>query len=186
MHCINLVKRFKDHFPDLVERLKELQELVPALHIHGHNEDCQFRHNLAYQRGAGRTHGENLGGTWGTSNNEGGMTKEMNKGHRHDILNDFNGYWNWCKMQELGVYTSRVISISCLDRPVVNALYRGLVKAREFTEKSRHALVALNDLFGDKNVEEWRKQGTAPQQVNGEWTSVYRMPKAKGTSHQLL
>jgi hypothetical protein len=89
-------------------------------------------------------------------------------------------------MQELGVYTSRVIPISCLDHPAVNALYRSLIKARKFTSKSRHALVALNDLFGDKNVEEWRKQGTAPQQVNGEWTSVYCMPKAKGTSCQLV
>src|SRR5262245_19729138 len=115
MHCIHLKKRFEEHFPDLVKRLKEFQELVPALHIHGHNEDCQFRYNLAFQRGAGRTHGENLEGMWGTSNNTGGMTKEMNAGHRHDILNDFNGYWNWCKMQELGMLTSFIYHMLYLD-----------------------------------------------------------------------
>jgi hypothetical protein len=102
-YCINLRKRFEEHFPDLVVQLKELQELVPALHIHGHNEDCQFRYNLAYHKGAARTHGENCEGTWGVSNPLGGMTKEMNNGHRHDTLNDFNGDWNWLKMQQLGM-----------------------------------------------------------------------------------
>jgi hypothetical protein len=101
-HCINLKKRFSEHFPDLVLRLAHFQELVPALHIHGHNEDCQFRFNLAYHKGAGRTHGENLEGTWSVSNLLGGMTKEMNPGHRHDTLNDFNGDWNWLKQQHLG------------------------------------------------------------------------------------
>jgi hypothetical protein len=99
-HCIHLRERFAKHFPDLIEQLREFQEVVPSLHIHGHIEDCQYRYNLAYHEGAGRTYGENLEGIWGARHVIGGMTKEMNNGHRHDILNDYNGDWNWLKVQQ--------------------------------------------------------------------------------------
>jgi hypothetical protein len=49
--------------------------------------------------------------------------------------------------------------------------------------KTRQSLLALNELFGDEAVEEWRQLCTAPKLVSGEWTSVYRVPKAKGRSH---
>jgi Kyakuja-Dileera-Zisupton transposase len=101
-HCIKLRERFFKYFPDLVGQLQEFQELVPSLHIHGHIEDCQFRFNMAYHQGAGRTHGETLEGIWGARKPIGGMTKEMNNGHRHDTLNDFNGDWNWLKVQQIG------------------------------------------------------------------------------------
>jgi len=74
---------------------------VPSLHILGHNEDCQIRYSLAYAEGVGRTHGEGIETCWAEQNQTGGMTKEMNAGHRHDTLNDFSGDWNWQKTQQM-------------------------------------------------------------------------------------
>jgi hypothetical protein len=51
----------------------------------------------------GRTDGERIEGTWGEAKQAGGMTKEMNAGHRHDTLNDFFNDWNWVKAQNLGL-----------------------------------------------------------------------------------
>ena len=51
----------------------------------------------------GRTGGECIEGTWGEAKQAGGMTKEMNAGHRHDTLNDFFNDWNWVKAQNLGL-----------------------------------------------------------------------------------
>ena len=67
----------------------------------------------------------------------------------------------------------------------VNWLYRSINSAREFTVKTRQALLGLTELFGEEKVEEWRKLNTEPKLVKGEWTSVYRVPKSKGECRTL-
>jgi len=61
------------------------------------------------------THGENLEGIWGTQNPIGGMTKEMNNGHQHDILNDYTSDWNWLKVQQMGAFVLSAICVSLLN-----------------------------------------------------------------------
>ncbi|KAJ7094336.1 hypothetical protein C8R44DRAFT_749527 [Mycena epipterygia] len=52
--------------------------------------------------------GEHIEGTWGEAKQAGGMTKEMNAGHCHDILNDFFNDWNWVKAQNLAFSLSQL------------------------------------------------------------------------------
>jgi hypothetical protein len=79
---------------------------IPQVHIHNHNDDCQYRYSLSYADGVGRTHGEGIETCWAEQNQTGGMVKEMNKGHRHDTLVDFSGDWNWLKTQQIGASRS--------------------------------------------------------------------------------
>jgi hypothetical protein len=57
----------------------------------------------------GRTDGERIEGGWSEAKQAGGMTKEMNSGHRHDTLTDFQNDWNWVKTQNLSCV------LSCLN-----------------------------------------------------------------------
>ena len=94
--------RVQKNFPSLLDDISELRFWIPSMHVIGHNEDCQYRYALAYAPGVGRTHGEGIETCWAEQNQTGGMTKEMNHGHRHDTLDDFSGDWNWLKTQQMG------------------------------------------------------------------------------------
>ncbi|KAJ7476653.1 hypothetical protein FB451DRAFT_1173522 [Mycena latifolia] len=60
--------------------------------------------SLNWTKWMGRTDGERIEGNWAEAKQAGGMTKEMNAGHRHDTLNDFFNDWNWIKVQNLERY----------------------------------------------------------------------------------
>ena len=100
----NIGKRFDEHFSDLSDVVRNIRYWIPQLHIHGHNDDCQYRYSLSFAEGVGRTHGEGIETCWAEQNQTGGMVKEMNKGHRHDTLVDFSGDWNWLKIQQMGTF----------------------------------------------------------------------------------
>jgi len=59
---------------------------------------------LNYTPGVGRTDGERIEGGWHEAKQAGGMTKEMNTGHRHDTLSDFQNHWNWIKATNIGTF----------------------------------------------------------------------------------
>ena len=97
----NIEERFAKNFPDLVEIVSRIEFLVPKLHLQGHKDDCQYRYSLNFADNAGRNHGEGIETGWAARNEEGGSTKEMNHGHRHDTLDDHSGDWNWKKVQRM-------------------------------------------------------------------------------------
>ena len=78
-----------------------MKHLVPKLHLQGHTEDCQYRWSLNFTRWMGRTDGEHIEGGWSEAKQAGGMTKEMNTGHRQDTLSDFQNNWNWVKATKI-------------------------------------------------------------------------------------
>jgi hypothetical protein len=43
---------------------------------------------------------------WAVHNLTAGSTKEMNAGHRHDVVDDTSNNWNWEKMLTIGMYVS--------------------------------------------------------------------------------
>lgn len=99
---IKLVKRFEEHFPHLAHIAERLTLLIGKMHLRGHKEDCQYRYSLNYTESCGRVSGEAIEGSWGEAKQAGGSTKEMNHGHRHDTLTDFQNDWNMKKLQDLG------------------------------------------------------------------------------------
>ncbi|KAF9442593.1 hypothetical protein P691DRAFT_798157 [Macrolepiota fuliginosa MF-IS2] len=70
---------------------------------------CQFskhlvdhiNHSFVYKPHSGMTCGKGIESTWSKQNHAATFTKEQNPGHRHDTLDDFNGYWNWTKLHQL-------------------------------------------------------------------------------------
>jgi hypothetical protein len=94
-----LEKRFP-HFLPLFNR-RRILGAVPKMHINGHKADCQIENSFTYEPHSGMTCGEGIESAWSEQNHAAAFTKEQNPGHRHDTLDDFNGYWNWTKLQRL-------------------------------------------------------------------------------------
>ncbi|KZV78877.1 hypothetical protein EXIGLDRAFT_597051, partial [Exidia glandulosa HHB12029] len=74
---------------------------VPKLHVQGHKEECQYCRHFAYLTGGGRTCGEGVERPWPETNATGMITKDANKGHREDILNDTQR--DWCHKKVVGM-----------------------------------------------------------------------------------
>lgn len=81
--------------------MERMRGCVPKLHIHGHNRICQIFFSFVYEPFTGMTCGEGIESAWSEQNHAAAFTKEQNPGHRHDTLDDFNGYWNWTKLHHL-------------------------------------------------------------------------------------
>ena len=101
-YCVNIVKRFEKHFPDVVHLVKRMRWGIPALHIQGHREDCMYLFGMAYMESVGHFHGETAEHYWPEANQLGPQTRQMNHGHRQDTLIDHHNDWNWKKTMSLG------------------------------------------------------------------------------------
>ena len=95
-------------------RMKELRGAVPKMHINVHKADCQFEHSFVYEPHSGMTSGEGIESAWSEQNYAAAFMKEQNPSHHHDTLDDFNGYWNWCKLQQLCMFIALTMSSSIL------------------------------------------------------------------------
>ncbi|KAJ7576091.1 hypothetical protein C8J56DRAFT_800545, partial [Mycena floridula] len=108
-YSIHFAERFQEEqfagpvWDSIRETVTQIQMLVPKLHLKGHIDDCQFRWALNFAKWTGQTCGELIEGVWSEQKQAGGMTKEMNGGHHHDVLNDLNNWWNWMKVQTTGM-----------------------------------------------------------------------------------
>ena len=98
---IHLVDRFRKSFPGLVGVVERLVLLVGKMHLRGHKDDCQYRFSLNYTDCCARTAGEALEGSWAEAKQAGASTKEMNPGHRHDTITDYQNHWNITKLRGL-------------------------------------------------------------------------------------
>ncbi|KAJ6587602.1 hypothetical protein DFH09DRAFT_909656, partial [Mycena vulgaris] len=111
-YSTNLVEGFHDYWKkgifsvSMFTVAQRIDLLVPKMYLQGHKSDCRYRWSLNWTKGTGRTDGERIETTWAEAKQAGGMTKEMNAGHRHDTLNDFFNDWNWSKVQNLGTHSS--------------------------------------------------------------------------------
>ncbi|KAF9536539.1 hypothetical protein CPC08DRAFT_609174, partial [Agrocybe pediades] len=99
---VHLAKRFSISFPDLLDIINQMRLLVPKKHLDGHKEDCRYRFSLNYEKGSGRAHGEGIEVSWRGIKLIGPSTRQMNHGHRHDVVIDFCNEHNNAKLQDLG------------------------------------------------------------------------------------
>jgi hypothetical protein len=97
----NWVSRFKEWFPHLTSVVKRINNCIPKMHIQNHKDDCMYRYSFNYTTCVGCTCGEGIKTTWAEANQTAGSTKKQNRGHRHDSLDIFHGYWNWEKMVKM-------------------------------------------------------------------------------------
>ena len=81
--------------------INKMRGAIPKMHIKNHIDVCQLLWAFNYIKCSGETYSENIESSWGEGNQAAGSTKEMNDGHRHDALDNFDSYWNWCKLHKL-------------------------------------------------------------------------------------
>jgi hypothetical protein len=110
-YLINLRKRFGEEFDDLAAILDMVVLLVPKMHLDGHVSDCKYRYSLNYTEGCARTDGEGIERSWAEQKPCGLSTREMNHGHRHDVLTDFIDWWNLSRNQNM----RKVISVGLIN-----------------------------------------------------------------------
>jgi len=100
----NMKKRFSKYFPQAAKLLDKMRGAIPKMHVKNHVEACQLLWAFNYIEHSGETCGELVETGWSEGNQVAGSTKEMNAGHRHDILDEYHGYWNWTKTHRLGMF----------------------------------------------------------------------------------
>ncbi|KAE9397267.1 hypothetical protein BT96DRAFT_941094 [Gymnopus androsaceus JB14] len=100
-YCVNLPKRFSANWHHLVDLINLLRPMIPALHILDHLKDCIYKFNSAYIPGAGHKHGESVEQQWVELNQLGGSVRQMNAGHRMEVLTDHYTYNNFRKNVEM-------------------------------------------------------------------------------------
>ncbi|KAK7025384.1 hypothetical protein VNI00_016020 [Paramarasmius palmivorus] len=200
VHLINLLRRsrffrrvvqiydvacqFSIHFPKRIEsygwELGDVVEfiifLVPKMHLDGHISDCKYRYSLNYEHGVGHTHGELIETSWGENKQVGRSTREMNHGHRHDVLTDFWNFWNWMKMVRM-----------------CPMLFKGLKNARAMMCKKLEYFTCLSTEAGEARVTAWSKLSTKAyvDPKTSKLKSVYRfdhdaLPSQESMLHALL
>jgi hypothetical protein len=98
----NITSRFSVWFPTLAKFIARLGGAVPKMHIRNHVAQCNTQWSTNFTEYVGFLIGELIEGSWAELNQFAGSTKETNHGHRHDILDDGCGQWNWDKVIQIG------------------------------------------------------------------------------------
>jgi hypothetical protein len=83
--------------------LRKIFFVIPKLHIYGHKLLCQIWYSLNWLFGAGRTDGEGIERNWAHMGPVATSTRDMGPGHRHEVLDDHFGHWNWRGICRLGL-----------------------------------------------------------------------------------
>jgi hypothetical protein len=87
-------------FPDKMklDANTNIEVKVPNWHVNGHGDFCKTHFSLNYQKGAGRTCGEDVETSWAHSNPLGPSVRELRPASRHELLNDNWNGWNFHKI----------------------------------------------------------------------------------------
>lgn len=113
-YYVHLKSRFEKNFCDLADVVDLIRLFVPKKHLDGHKENCKYRFSLNYAKGVGRGHGEGIETSWAEAKQSGGSTRQMNHGHRHDVLIDLLNNWNFEKLRGLGALERLTFNIQLL------------------------------------------------------------------------
>ncbi|KDQ05717.1 hypothetical protein BOTBODRAFT_77692, partial [Botryobasidium botryosum FD-172 SS1] len=88
-YCRRLPQRFPERFPHILpSHLDRIEFYIPKMHLLAHREDCQYLYSLNFNPSTGRVDGEGIERTWSDMNESATSTREMNAGHRHEVLED--------------------------------------------------------------------------------------------------
>lgn len=101
-YSVKAKERFAANFPDLIARLDNTRFAIPVVHLRDHQDACEYIYGSYYLKGAGHFYGEQAESIWAEFNQLGARTRQMNSGHRHDIINEHIADWNWRKLTNLG------------------------------------------------------------------------------------
>ena len=75
---------------------------VGKFHLPGHKGSCRYKWSFNFLPGSCMTDGEAAERVWSMLNFLGLRTREMNPGHRHDVINMFYSYLNVNRLHGMG------------------------------------------------------------------------------------
>ncbi|KAJ7723265.1 hypothetical protein B0H16DRAFT_1737330 [Mycena metata] len=152
----NITTRFRDWFPQLIPLISQLGGAVPKMHIRNHIAQCQSQWSTNFQEFLAFLIGELIEGSWAEMNQFAGSTKETNHGHRHDIIDDGCGQWNWDKVIQMG--------------QTLQKMYRD---AQAAIRKREPPFKALTETTDPALIKEWSAMATKWEIKKGKYSSPY-------------
>ncbi|KAJ6526481.1 hypothetical protein DFH09DRAFT_1095195 [Mycena vulgaris] len=159
-YYVHLADRIEALFPSMRDICAKIRGAIPKMHIHNHIERCQMEWNLNWLSYVVFTIGEMIETGWAEHNLTAGSTKEMNDGHRHDVVDDTSNNWNWDKMIAIAASLVR--------------LYRLAVAERRSRTANFEAVDSIQRNKVPEAVAKWEKMDVRPGMVNGKFCSVFQ------------
>ncbi|KAF8144371.1 hypothetical protein K438DRAFT_1435719, partial [Mycena galopus ATCC 62051] len=98
---VRLLARIGRWFPEMLDIISNISGAINKLHILSHKELCQIIYNLNWLLFVGLVSMEMIETGWAEHNLTAGSTREMNDGHRHDVIDGTSDHWNWEKTIKL-------------------------------------------------------------------------------------
>ncbi|KAG2018837.1 hypothetical protein CC2G_008224 [Coprinopsis cinerea AmutBmut pab1-1] len=149
--------------------VKRIRCIIPAVHVHNHQDSCMYCFGPAYTQHIGHFHGETAEQPWVELNQLGPQIRQMNNGHRQDCIIDFFSDWNWKKLRQMA---------STLESETKDA--------RDTYHQHKIRFHALCELHKTK-IGEWNKLDREKREVKGkECDCVYSHSKRKVPSQQSI
>jgi len=171
---VNLKKRFAKFFPNAADLLNHMRGAIPKMHIKNHLEACQLLWAFNYLYGSGETCGEQIETAWSEGNQAAASTKEMNEGHRHDILDEYHGYWNWTKTHKLGLYIALYLQfVITKNLFAAAAQYNAYTRCLDVLKKREMNFCCFEASMTKENVQKWQGMDDHPHMENKEVISVH-------------
>ncbi|KAK1230542.1 hypothetical protein PQX77_006367 [Marasmius sp. AFHP31] len=146
-YCVNMRSRFEKTCPEILHIVRCLRFTIGPMHLPDHKDECMFLFSAAYMICMGEFNGDSGEQVWAMSNRLGPFTRQMNEGHRHDVISTWFLYWNWLKVTGI----AQQLSIDIVD-------------AQENLKVCRATFVSLSvqysaDITGWKAMEEECEKG---------------------------
>ncbi|KAK1221214.1 hypothetical protein PQX77_015973 [Marasmius sp. AFHP31] len=146
-YCVNMWSHFEKTCPEILHIARRLCFTIGPMHLPDHKDECMFLFSAAYMICMGEFNGDSGEQVWAMSNRLGPFTRQMNEGHRHNIISAWFLYWNWLKVTGI----AQRLSIDIVD-------------ARENLKVCRVTFVSLSvqysaDIMGWKAMEEEYEKG---------------------------
>lgn len=188
-------KRFRERFPAVAPAILEFEFLIPLVHVNNHKENCVYKHSCSYVESAGHFHGETAEHEWAELNQVATQTRQMNNGHRQDVLIDHHSDWNWKKVVNMGTSWSSLLSISIcltaikyLTSLTAATLSNEVVHDRMIFSQKREQFLGLAAVFSE-HVSVWNMEDRTLRKMNPrtkEIECVYRHRQSKGCYFPLI
>ncbi|KAF7365921.1 hypothetical protein MVEN_00467300 [Mycena venus] len=146
---VYLKDRILKRFPSMAPIINRVMGAIGKVHNPGHGTECQDEYNLNYTPNVGLVSGELIETGWAELNLSAGSTREMNEGHRHDVLDAVCDHWNWEKLVKLPHTLLRKYRDARSQLRARTATWE-LVDSKQRSERP-------------EAVKEWEKAGVTPQ-----------------------
>lgn len=118
---------------------------VGKFHLAGHKPDCRYKWSFNFLPYSAMMDGEAPERIWSVGNLLGNRTREMNPGHRHDVMNEFYNDQNLRRVHSMGMSPSVRVPLRMLTTPSASTLTKKHLIAQDYLPPVIEALKELEE-----------------------------------------